>query len=162
LPDREIALSEPASRRAVLIVGFAALIAGLFPLAIALGWFALPPSKLHAPTWVVGVGGAFFNLCGLAILMPERFSRARGFLASLAVTALAIVFNWVAFGPGERKFSATLSLGTFMAASPSSENAGRAVFGLFAVLVSLLALWGWVRWLRDLRDGERRPRRRRG
>jgi hypothetical protein len=146
----------------VLIVGFAALIAGLFPLAIALGWFVIPPSRLHAPTWIVGVGGAFFILCGLAILVPERFARMRGFLASLAVSALAVVFNWVAFGPGERKFSATLSLGTFVTAAPSSENAGRAVFGLFAVLVGLLALWGWVRWLRDLRGGERGRRRRQG
>jgi hypothetical protein len=154
-------LSSPASRRAALFVGFAALVAGLLPLAIALGWFAIPPSKLQAPTWIVGIAGAFVDLAGLAILVPERFPRVRGMFAGLAVTALAVVFDWIAFGPGDRESGALLSLDRFIATTPSNENAGRAVIGLFAVLVSLLAVWGWIRWFRDLRDGERRLRRRR-
>jgi hypothetical protein len=133
------------------MLGLAFLAAGLFPLAISLGWFAVPAQSVHAPLSMVGCAGVSLSAAGLATLLPEHFARLRGFLGGLAVTALAVIADWIAFGVGERGLGDTLSLGAVMDSSPSRENAGRAVLALFAVLISLLALWGWVQWLRELR-----------
>jgi hypothetical protein len=50
------------------------------------------------------------------------------------VIAMAAVFSWVGFGPGERHFSTTVSL-PFGTWKPSGDTIGRWAFGAAAVLM---------------------------
>jgi len=126
------------------------LAAGVFPVLIGLGLVVPRPGSVHAPLWVVLLAGCLFLLAGVLILLPERLTLARGFFGGLLVTAMAVVFDWVAFGPGERRFGGGISVGGFFAASQSGELGGRVAFGIAGALITLLAIWGWVKWLRAL------------
>ncbi|RMF45889.1 MAG: hypothetical protein D6755_07350 [Anaerolineae bacterium] len=70
---------------------------------------------------------------------------------------LAIPFNWVAFGPGERHFTGGVSLPFISFGSRPSETSGRILFGCVAGGMDLVLLWmlllGIYRAL--WRDGDR-------
>ena len=66
------------------------------------------------------------------------------------MVGFASIFVWIAFGPGERRFSGGFSIGPLFTSSASSEMEGRIVFGIAAVLLSAFALWGTYAWLRSL------------
>lgn len=125
-------------------LGFALVVAGLPPLAFALGWLAVPTETLPVPLWTMGCGGAALAFAGLSMLIPESMSRPRGLLAALSITALAILFDWIAFGrvQGGWRFM----LDSLMNALALRQNAAQDVVVLFAVLLSLLALWSWINW----------------
>ena len=63
----------------------------------------------------------------------------------------AAVANWVAFGPGPRKFQGGIAIPFVAVSGPTGEWTGRAVFGIGAVLTDLFLLWIVARGLRDLR-----------
>ncbi len=132
-------------------IGFALVVAGLPPLAIALGW--LPAEKLPIPLWTLGCGGAALAFAGLSLLIPEALLRARGLLAALSMTALATLFDWIAFGHfrGGWRFM----LETLVNSLALRQNAVHNIVVLFAVLLTLLAVFGWSQWTRSLtrRDG---------
>ena len=69
------------------------------------------------------------------------------------VTSLAVVFDWVAFGPGERHFTSSAGVAGARVTWPSGELAGRAFFGAFAVLMDIAAIGLWLRLVRRLRNG---------
>jgi hypothetical protein len=60
-----------------------------------------------------------------------------------------VVFDWVAFGPGERRFSGSASVPGISLSGSTSELAGRVFFGLFAVLFDLAALGLWIQYVRS-------------
>lgn len=140
-----------ASRNTSLLIGAVFLLAGMLAMSVALGWFAASPEELGAPLWMVGCGGGFFALTGLAFLLPDRHARARGLIAAILTSALAAVFDWIAFAAGDRAFGGTFALGRLSDLAAAPENASRVFFAMFATLLSLLALWAWARWLRELR-----------
>jgi hypothetical protein len=129
-------------------LGFAFVVAGLPPLALALGWLIVPLEELSVPPWALGCGGAALIFAGLSLLVPESLSRPRGLLAALSVTALATLFNWIAFGrvQGGWRFM----LDSLVNALALRQNAALDVVVLFAVLLTLLALWGWIDWARHM------------
>ncbi len=129
-------------------IGFAFVVAGLPPLALALGWLTVPSESLPVPLWTMGCGGAALSFAGLSLLIPESLSRPRGLLAALSVTALAILFDWIAFGrvQGGWRFM----LDSLMNSLALRQNAAHDVVVLFAVLLTLLALWGWIHWARHM------------
>jgi hypothetical protein len=57
--------------------------------------------------WTVGAIGLSFAAMGLVLLLDgiEALKRSQGWLAFVFLIAFASVFNWVAFGPGERHFT---------------------------------------------------------
>ncbi len=140
----------PMSRRNAVLMGLASIAAGLYPLAIGLGFASPQSGSVLAPLWVVAVAGACFVFIGTALAVPQDDVRLRGLLLGLMVTALAIVFDWVAFGPGERQFSGGIAFAGSSMHAPSSEMSGRVAFGIAAVLLDAFAVFGWYRWLRDL------------
>lgn len=83
-------------------------------------------------------------------MLSEQWVKTRGFLGGLLLTGFAALFDWIAFGPGERHFSGGLSIGPLSTSGSGSELTGRVVFGVAAASMSLLALWVWGRWLRSL------------
>ena len=133
-----------------LAMGLIFVVAGLPIMAVATGLITPRPGSLHAPEWVVFMAGFTFSMAGTLVLLPGDWIRLRGFLGGLLVTAFASVFDWVAFGPGERHFSGGLSIGPVFTSSASSELSGRIWFGIAGALISCFALWAWVRWLRSL------------
>ncbi len=136
------------SKSIINTIGFAFVVAGLPPLAIALGWLIVPSEDLPVPLWTMGCGGAALNFAGLALLVPESLSRPRGLLAALSITALATLFDWIAFGRvhGGWRFM----LDSLMNSLALRQNAAHDVVVLFAVLLTLLALWSWIHWARHM------------
>lgn len=140
-----------APRGTSLLIGAVFMLAGLMAIAVALGWFAASREDMGAPLWIIGCGGGFFTLTGLAFVLPDRYSQPRSLIAALLVSTLALALDWIAFAAGERAFGGAFSFAGLSGLAPAAENAGRAFFAMFAVLFSLLALWAWARWLRELR-----------
>jgi hypothetical protein len=141
------------SRLSLHLIGFAFITAGLPPLAVALGWLAVTPQDLPVPLWTMGCGGAALAFAGLAVLMPEWLPRPRALLAALSVTALATLFDWIAFGHLQGGWR--LMLESLMNSLALRQNAVHNIVVLFAVLLTLLALFSWTHWVRDMaqRDG---------
>jgi hypothetical protein len=138
------------SRAITNTIGFAFVVAGLPPLALALGWLAVPSERLPVPLWTMGCAGAALAFAGLSLLIPESLSRPRGLLAALSVTAIAILFDWVAFGrvQGDWRFM----LDSLVNSLALRQNAAHDVVVLFAVLLSLLSLWSWAAWFRHMAE----------
>jgi hypothetical protein len=90
----------------------------------------------------------FVFLCTSAFL-PPRMRKLQILLATLAVTSLAVLFDWIAFGPGERQFTMATGVGRMSATSTASDWVGRAFFAFFAVLFDVAALGLWIRLMRE-------------
>ena len=136
------------SRSIANTLGFAFVVAGLPPLALALGWLTVPAENFPVPLWALGCGGAALAFAGLSLLVPESLSRPRGLLATLSITALATLFDWIAFGRvhGGWRFM----LDSLLNALALRQNAAHDVVVLFAVLLTLLALGSWIHWARHM------------
>ena len=147
------------SPRAMTGLGALFGVAGLVILLLALRIIPAAESKFEAPHWVVGAAGLAFFLVGIFLLTtppaqtPEEAARTtwRTFLLGGGIVgSMAAIFNWVAFGPGPRHFSGSISIPFVSISGPQSEWAGRAAFGLVAVMMDLFLGWMIVRGLRDL------------
>jgi len=123
---------------------------GMFVLAMAFGWVKTEPSRDHTPLWVIVSAGMMFNLGGVMILLVGRegVDSIRHLVMWLFVLSLAVPFNWVAFGEGERHFSSSVSGFGLSTAAASAESTGRLVFGGFALLMDFMVIWPVVRVLR--------------
>ncbi len=113
-----------------------------FLFCFVFGWIPMQPSSSPTPLWVVVAGAMFFFFAGVLILLieSERWAWLRNLVMWLFVCCLAVVFNWVAFGEGERHFSGSSSFMGFTSSAATGETEGRIVFGFFAVLMDLLVL----------------------
>jgi hypothetical protein len=84
--------------------------------------------------------GLMFVFAGIFMALPPEYKQWRNLLATLLVTCFALTFDWVAFGPGERKFS-----GSFVGIGfVPSEFFGRASFGVCAVVLDIWAIAMWI------------------
>lgn len=142
------------------LFGPAMLVAGALGLAASLGLVEIGPSTVHAPMWILGAIGVSFCSLGLVLLFDgvEALKKIRGWLGFVFLVSFASVFNWVAFGPGERHFTTRTSVGPgavgVTTVAEGGELGGRIAFGVFAMLLNLLIaspllLWLWRRgrWL---------------
>jgi hypothetical protein len=78
--------------------------------------------------------------------MPQE-SKWRSLCATLTVTCFALTFDWVAFGPGERKFTSNIMGIRWQ----SGELSGRVAFGFFAILLDIFAAAMWIGEFRRMR-----------
>lgn len=133
-----------ARDRGKLAAGFLAVGGGCFILLLAAGAFG--EEGKHAPDWIIALCGGVFTFAGLAILVQalgggSRFSKslasACGFFVFLS---MMIVLHWVAFGPGDRPGSGTISLPFVRISGPGREWTLRAGFGVGAVIMDLALL----------------------
>lgn len=143
-----------------LAVASLSFLTGLVIFALAAGWIAVDESKFHAPHWVIGACGAVFMLAGSLVAVPDNAVRLRNFLTAVFMTVFAAVPGWVAFGPGEREFGGSVSIGAIAHAIEPGASLGRIAFGIGAVLIGIWAAYAWFAWLRsffvpDDRAGER-------
>jgi hypothetical protein len=83
--------------------------------------------------------GLMFVFAGALLASPAE-SKWRSLLATLVITCFALTFDWVAFGPGERKFTGSIMGIGFM----SGEFFGRIAFGFFAIVLDIIAVGMWI------------------
>ena len=84
-----------------------------------------------------------FVFAGILLGLPTEYAKWRAFLATLVITCFAMTSDWVAFIPGERKFS-----GSFLGISVTpSASFGRATFGVCAIILDVCAAAMWIRLL---------------
>ena len=129
------------------------LAAGGLGLAAACGLIPLGPSRTNVPMWIIGAIGLSFASLGFVLLLDgiEALRRVRGWLAFTFLVSFASIFNWVAFGPGERHFTTRTSVGSgavgVTTVAEGGEFGGRLAFGVFAVLLDLLIASPLILWL---------------
>jgi hypothetical protein len=153
----------PVSRQIPLGValGFGALLvaAGAVVFATLLGWL---PGKLsdHTPPAILWLCGLLFFSVGGALLLLHVLPRISGACALAALLAFTALFNWIAFGPGERHFTKSSRTGgsttTVTRQQPATATEGRVVFGLFAGGLDLLLVFGLYKSF-TFRRGPGRP-----
>ncbi len=130
------------SPRARLLMALGMFCFGGFLLGIAMGWVHADPSSIHAPLWVLGAAGMMFVLAGVMILLVGRDSlgRLNNLVIWLFVVCLAVPFNWVAVGAGERQFRGTSTVMGAASSGAASESEGRMIFGIIAVVIDLVVV----------------------
>lgn len=92
--------------------------------------------------------GLVVGCAGISIALPDDALRSRAVMGALVATGLALCFDWVAFGPGERRFTATASSSGAALQAPVSAGLGRFAFGIGALLLDAAAAWFWIYALR--------------
>ena len=149
-------------------MGLVSAAAGGFILLAAAGFIPAPEESFHAPHWVVGLGGLAFLIAGGILLEGQLFAWlgrdgrrdefrqavfevSRYWAGATIVTIFALMFDWIAFGPGERQFSGSVGLPFFSVTTSAGQSIGRYVFGFCAILLNLLAVWVWAYGIRQLR-----------
>ncbi len=120
------------------------ILVGSFIMLLAAGVIPADQDQWPAPPWVGAMAGAGFFFVGVSLTLsaygvPHNHP-LYPLLGCLAITALALVFNWAAFGPGERKFSGGVG----------GQTGGRIAFGAGAILLDVFALVGWSAVIRRL------------
>ena len=120
----------------LVLAGAACLVSGVFDLS---GGMPLSDDRwLKLPLGVV-VGSA-----GVSVALPDGDLRTRAVMGALVATGLALSFDWIAFGPGERHFTAGASASATAVHAPVGAGLGRFAFGIGALLLDAAATWFWI------------------
>lgn len=149
----------PAINKIHIAMGLLAVAIGTLPLLSAVGILpSRPPAPGDAPVWIAAAIGLAFFLAGVVAIV-QSFASAGGSGGELSATAprtlravydlmvtaipvaLAALFSWVAFGPGERHFSVSGGSGGTagaMSASGGGDMIGRMAFGMGAFVAWFL------------------------
>ena len=130
-----------------ILVGVVVLAAGIALVALGILRHSDPAEPL---AFLVIPAGLVFVFGGLLVLLPPKLNPP---LAALMVTSLAVIFDWVAFGPGERHFTSYVGGAGAGVSWTSGELAGRAFFGVLALIMDVAAIGLWLRLVRRPRDG---------
>ena len=109
----------------------------------------------NAPRWVIFLGGLVFLGGGLLVVVHGS-GRRRGAISNLIynsagatiLLSMAVIANWVAFGPGQRQGESSLSLPIGWISRPSGDLEIRIFFGIGAVILDLIVLRGIVHLIR--------------
>ena len=135
-------VGKPMSPRARFFMALGFFFFGGFLFSLMFGWIPARPSPNPTPAWVVAAAAMMFSLAGVLILLieNERLAWLRNLVSWLLVVCLAIPFNWVAFGEGERQFSSSSTFLGTTSSGAAGETEGRIVFGLFALLMDLMVI----------------------
>jgi hypothetical protein len=118
---------------------------GLLVAGLLTGHVPAQPGALRVPSALLWLTATLFCSSGLGLMLSRWLPKPAAVCAVLAFCCFLGIFNWIAFGPGEREFThgKSGSIGT-----PVSETEGRLVFGLFAGALDALILYGVYRVLR--------------
>ncbi len=144
-PEDDVTASA-ATGRAPWWLALLVIAVGCAIVAGAIGWLPLRLSP-GVPRWVGAAAGLVFVLGGVAIAMPPRASRLKDLTGATLVTLFTAIGAWVAFGPGERAFTSSVSGGGVSMSGGGNEWVGRIVFGFGAILCAAFAVFLWKRVL---------------
>lgn len=123
-----------------------------------------PPLDPENPPVIVAAAGLIFFLAGLITLMGSFFSSEElrlpvmmwlQFLLILTVMAVfSSVFLWTGFGPGERTFQTSVSVGPISTHGQGNATVGRIVFGGIGLLSGLATAWYAYAQVKNLVNGQ--------
>lgn len=134
---------------------FAAM--GLLIFAMLLGQVPGGSKAGNAPTALLWLAGTVFFSAGLGMMLYRFLPRPAAFCALISLCSFVAIFNWIAFGPGERNFTKSTSTSTGAVTATkknaASEIEGRIVFGLVAGLLDALILFGIYQSVRARKRG---------
>jgi hypothetical protein len=152
------------SPRGAVVLGLLVIACGVAPI---LGALDLIPYRLTpgTPAWVGAAAGAIFIFGGAALINGYALGGGKNFetqagpfvytaqqILGFCICALfAVVGGWIAFGPGERHFTQTVTLPFWQSTREGGANLGRALFGFGALLSGAIALVALLRALRGRR-----------
>ncbi len=127
---------EDMSLTARLLMGGLFAVMGLVPIAVSLGVVEVDPDSVHAPMWIIGMLGGMFTLVGLWIgTAGTPVGRVLGRLTGpVVLIGLLSMLHWVAFGPGVRQCSGSISIPFVSASRPAGDLECRLAFGYGALL----------------------------
>src|SRR5262249_28838113 len=147
-PDAATRDLSPAGKRAWgLVCGARGLV--VTGIAIASALAASPP--LASQDFIFLPAGLIFVFGGALLALPPGRGDLNRLFGALLITAFAVTLDWIAFGPGERKFSGGISVGAGIGLPLSvNETFGRVVFGIPAAIFDVLALALWASEIRRL------------
>jgi hypothetical protein len=129
------------------VLAFVSLFAAMGLLTTGLALYGAVHADPFTPDSLMGVpAGLMFLFAGILIALPPAYTKWRSLLATLVITCFALTFDWVAFGPGERRFTGSIDGIGFI----PGEMMGRAFFGLFALVLDVCAVAMWVRQCRQM------------
>jgi hypothetical protein len=161
------------SRRGAFAMAAVFIASGVVPILVGLG--VMRPSGDLPPAWVAVAAGLVFMCGGLAVAVdygiahgigpdgdfppdtPFAIRLANFLLGSAIVGLLTGIFGWVAFGPGPRTFSSTLSLPFLPLHRQSGEMSGRIAFGAATLLLAPMFVACGVSGVRRLMRAWRTP-----
>jgi hypothetical protein len=133
--------AKPLSRRGQFTIGVLVVAAGLCIVALAANYVGRSGGRFDP---VVGlIAGLALAFAGAILVVPERQGRTRAWFGALMITAIALLFDWLAFGPGEPREAA--ALGGAAARLHFWQVPGRILLASGALLFDLMALWAWFR-----------------
>jgi hypothetical protein len=137
---------QSGERTKYLLIGLATMAIGLFTILISADVIPVPDSTFEAPRWLVGGAGLSFLLAGAAVVLarpggPPGTLAANPYFGGAAGLVLVGILNWIAFGPGPRRFSGGISIRFVSWSSRPSEWTGRAAFGVAAFLADVIVAW---------------------
>ena len=142
------ALAAPTAddgQRGSLVFGSIFAATGLMVMASAL-YRAIYADPFTADSLIAVLAGLMFVFAGILIGLPQRYAKWRNLLAALVLTCFALTLDWVAFGPGERRFTGSIGGIGFI----PGEMMGRVLFGVFAVVLDICAIAMWIGQCRQM------------
>ena len=157
-------LNSPGGMLAGILFGGIFFLAGSLVVLVAADIIHSDPSSIHAPRWVLAAFGGVFVLVGILVAMQASFGPGgqqtllyqwlQLFLGLALMTLFSSVFLWVGFGPGEREFSTTTTIGPISTSGTGGEGTGRFIFGGAGVLMVFFTIAMAVSQLRKIFKGK--------
>jgi hypothetical protein len=133
------------SRRAQVSAGLLAMTAGLGVTVLAASHLGKAVGKLDP---VIGlIAGLTLVFVGAILVVPERNRNLRTWFGALMITSIALLFDWLAFGPGERRVTNGIASASNGVRTHFWEVPGQILFASGLLLFNLMAWWAWMRAL---------------
>jgi len=136
------------SPRVRLVIGAALSVCGLIMTVAGFRQLLLVAHPLQSSEMAGVLMGFLILFVGVSISMPPVAGVRQYLFGALAITCMALLFDWVAFVPGPRDFHSGTS--AIHRGGSVSSTFGRMAFGIFAVFCDLFALHAWRKTLRQL------------
>jgi hypothetical protein len=130
-----------------IAAGVAVAAMGLLMIGLNVHAALVATHALTSEDFIGALAAAIFVFGGALLALPPDRAGWQKLLAALLVTTFALTLDWVAFGPGERRFSGGISYIVGIGFRPG-EFFGRAVFGAGAVCFDIAAVVMWAGLIR--------------
>ena len=134
------------SRRAQAAAGLLAVAGGLGVAVLAASHLGKLSGRIDP---MVGlIAGLALVFVGAILVVPERSRMLRAWFGALMITSIALMFDWLAFGPGERHVMSGIAGANTGVRTHFWEVPGQILFASGLLLFNLMAVWAWMRALR--------------
>jgi hypothetical protein len=134
--------------RGRLAVGLAVAAMGFLEIGLNVHAALHATHPLASEDFIGAFASMIFVFGGALLALPPERAGLQRLIGTLLVTTFALTLDWVAFGPGPRRFGGGISSGIIGIGFQPGEIFGRSVFGIGAVILDIVAAVMWVRLIR--------------